>query len=297
MKVAGIISAMVTPFTADGKINEAATRQLVNHLIDQHINGLFILGTNGEFHVLSKEEKLAFAKIVVEAVAGRVPVYAGSGGNSTEEVIALTNAFAEVGVDAVSVISPYFVPLTEEELFTHYQTIAAQANIPILLYNIPKNTGNPLSSQLVARLAKLPNIIGIKDSSGDIELMKEHIEKNKEEDFVVLSGSDSLILKALKLGAAGAVAATSNVLSKTDVAIYTHFKNGDLAEAQAAQDSIEEFRRILKFGTIPSVLKYSLSFMGIDVGAPRTPTLPVADPEKIQEMNKVLTENYATEKI
>ncbi|MTD40414.1 4-hydroxy-tetrahydrodipicolinate synthase [Erwinia sp. CPCC 100877] len=297
MKVAGIIAAMVTPFTAEGKINEAATRQLVNHLVDHQINGLFILGTNGEFHVLSKEEKLAFAQLVVEEAAGRVPVYAGSGGNATEEVVELTNAFARVGVDAVSVISPYFIPLTEQELFEHYQTVASQAEIPIILYNIPKNTGNPLSSQLVARLAKLPNIIGIKDSSGDIALIKEHIENNKAEDFVVLSGSDSLILNALKLGAAGAVAATSNVLSKTDVAIYTHFKNGDLAKAQAAQDSIEEFRRILKFGTVPSVLKYSLSFMGIDAGTPRKPTLPVTDPEKLQEINTVLTENYAAEKI
>lgn len=286
----GIITAMVTPFTAEQEINEEATVALVNRLISKGVAGLFILGTNGEFHVMERAEKLSFAKIVIEVTEGRVPVYVGTGGNSTAEVIDLSREMAAMGADALSVISPYFVGLTEVELVNHYTKIADEVSIPIILYNIPKNTGINISPAAVSILSGHSNIIGIKDSSGSLDNMSHYIAAAKGQQFDVLSGSDSLILKALEIGATGAVAATSNVLTTIDVAIYTHWLAGKTAEAHAMQASIEEFRRVLTFGTLPSVLKEAISFQGIDAGLPRLPVLPLTV-EQQAEVARVMA-NY-----
>ncbi|ALS38135.1 4-hydroxy-tetrahydrodipicolinate synthase [Enterococcus rotai] len=289
MKAEGIITAMVTPLDQTNKIDANATKQLVNRLIDKKVNGLFILGTNGEFHVLSDLEKLRFAEIVIAETRGRIPVYVGTGGNSTDQVISLSKEMTSLGADALSVITPYFVAPTEAELIQHYLTIA-EANIaPILLYNIPKNTGTNISRQLVEQVAGHPNIIGIKDSSGNIEMIKEYLTIAKKHDFSVLSGSDSLILSALKAGATGAIAATSNVLTEIDVAIYRHWLEGEIEKAQVMQDSIEEFRRILKLGTIPSVLKAAVCHQGIAVGTARLPVQPLSV-EALSEVTQVMDE-------
>ncbi|MGX7262681.1 4-hydroxy-tetrahydrodipicolinate synthase [Enterococcus crotali] len=287
MKPKGLITAMVTPLDKANQIDLHATKRLVNHLIEKKVNGLFILGTNGEFHVLSDSEKLRFAQSVITETDGRVPVYVGTGGNSTEHVIALSKEMTKLGADALSVITPYFVPLTENELITHYLTLAEANTAPILLYNMPKNTGIAISSSMIGEIAGHPNIIGIKDSSGDLENIKAYLDATKNEEFAVLSGSDSLILDALKAGATGAVAATSNVLTEIDVAIYHYWLNGNLEKAQAMQDSIEEFRRILKLGTIPSVLKAAINYQGIPVGNPRLPVQPVSK-EALLEVSQTM---------
>lgn len=277
MQIAGMITAMVTPFDEQQQINYEASKKLVNTLIEKGVHGLFILGSNGEFHVLSKEEKIAFVKAVVSDVDGRVPVYAGSGGNATKEVIELSNQFADCGVQAVSVITPYLVPLTQPELICHYESIADACHVPVILYNIAKNTGNNIDPASVSRLAKHPNIIAIKDSSGDLNQIKAYIELTKDTSFAVLSGSDSLILKALQAGAKGAIAATSNLLTENDVAIYTSFQQGDIKAAQRYQDHIEHLRRVLTLGSIPSVLKAAMNMMDLPVGLARNPVMPLAD--------------------
>lgn len=268
MKIKGIITAMVTPLSEDG-INEAATRKLVNKLINDGVHGLFVLGTNGEFYALSEAEKLALVKIVVDEAAGRVPVFAGSGGISTEEVIKVTNQFAELGVDAVSVITPYLIKLSDEKLIQHYQTIALNTNLPMILYNIPANTQLSINESVFKELIQLPQIIGIKDSSGKLENIQMYLETNDREDFSILIGSDSLILPALQMGVDGAVAATSNVLTKTDLGIYQAFLENKMERAQVLQESINDFRGILKLATVPSVLKHSLELIGFPVGAPK----------------------------
>ncbi|MEG0285271.1 MAG: dihydrodipicolinate synthase family protein [Vagococcus sp.] len=287
MKIKGIVTAMVTPVNATGGIDEQATRKLVNRLIDSGIHGLFILGTNGEFYALTDAEKIELAKIVVEETNGRVPVFAGAGGISTEGVIHLAKEFGEIGVDAISVITPFLIKIDDDELTRHYETIADESPLPVILYAIPKNTGIHISEGVYDKLITHSNIVGIKDSGGDIDVLKMYIEKNKRDDFSVLVGSDSLILDALSLGADGAVAATSNVLTKTDIGIYQLFLEGDLDKARSYQLSINEFRRILKFGTVPSVLKESLVFIGDNVGHPKTPVLPVSE-EHTSEIKEVL---------
>lgn len=275
MKIKGIITAMVTPLSEDG-INEAATRKLVNKLINDGVHGLFVLGTNGEFYALSEAEKLALVKIVVDEAAGRVPVFVGSGGISTEEVIKVTNQFAELGVDAVSVITPYLIKLSDEELIQHYQTIALNTNLPMILYNIPANTQLSINESVFKELIQLPQIIGIKDSSGKLENIQMYLETNDREDFSILIGSDSLILPALQMGVDGAVAATSNVLTKTDLGIYQAFLENKMERAQVLQESINDFRGILKLATVPSVLKHSLELIGFPVGAPKKPVRKVS---------------------
>ncbi|MDT2400434.1 4-hydroxy-tetrahydrodipicolinate synthase [Enterococcus avium] len=275
MKIKGIITAMVTPLSEDG-INEAATRKLVNKLINDGVHGLFVLGTNGEFYALSEAEKLALVEIVVDEATGRVPVFAGSGGISTEEVIKVTNQFAELGVDAVSVITPYLIKLSDEELIQHYQTIALNTNLPMILYNIPANTQLSINESVFKELIQLPQIIGIKDSSGKLENIQMYLEMNDREDFSILIGSDSLILPALQMGVDGAVAATSNVLTKTDLGIYQALLENKMERAQVLQESINDFRGILKLATVPSVLKHSLELIGFPVGAPKNPVRKVS---------------------
>ncbi|MFQ7237283.1 MAG: 4-hydroxy-tetrahydrodipicolinate synthase, partial [Enterococcus hulanensis] len=286
MKITGIITAMVTPLSENG-IDEAATRKLVNKLINDGVHGLFILGTNGEFYALSEEEKLTLVKIVVDEAAGRVPIFAGSGGISTEAVIQLTNQFAELGVDAVSIITPYLIKISDEELIQHYQAIAANTNLPIILYNIPTNTKISISEQVFKELIKIPRIVGIKDSSGQLENIQMYLDLNDRADFSVLVGSDSLILPALQKGADGAVAATSNVLTKTDLGIYQAYLANDLEKAARLQESINDFRRVLKLATVPSVLKYSLGLTGIPVGPPKSPVRGVT-PELDTEIRNTL---------
>ena len=288
----GIITAMVTPFESSGNIDIKATEILIEKLIANGVQGIFVLGTNGEFHVIENDMKIKFAKKVVEIVAKRVPVYAGAGGNSTDEVIKLGKQMIAVGVDALSVITPYFVSLKENELYNHYQMIAENLAIPIVLYNIPKNTGINLSFELVSKLSKISNIIGIKDSSGDINNIAGYIDNTSRDEFSVLSGSDSLILKALKLGATGAISATSNLLTTNNVQIYKQFIAGNLDNAEQWQQSLKEFRRILKYASTPSVLKQSLSLAGIDVGLPRLPVLPVTSPDDNQDIVNTIKNYY-----
>ncbi|WP_279084216.1 4-hydroxy-tetrahydrodipicolinate synthase [Gilliamella apis] len=288
----GIITAMVTPFESSGNIDIKATEILIEKLIANGVQGIFVLGTNGEFHVIENDMKIKFAKKVVEIVAKRVPVYAGAGGNSTNEVIKLGKQMIAVGVDALSVITPYFVSLKENELYNHYKMIAENLAIPIVLYNIPKNTGINLSFELVSKLSKISNIIGIKDSSGDINNIAGYIDNTSRDEFSVLSGSDSLILKALKIGATGAISATSNLLTTNNVEIYKQFIAGNLDKAEQWQQSLEEFRRILKYASIPSVLKQSLSLSGIEVGVPRLPVLPVTNPNDNQDIVNTIKNYY-----
>lgn len=284
MEIKGIITAMVTPFDENQKINETAARQLVDKLISQGVHGLFILGTNGEFHVLSDDEKVEFAKIVIDQAAHRVPVYVGAGACGTQETIKLAQRMEAVGADALSVISPYFIAPTQQELADHYRKVAEAVNIPIIMYNIPKNTGINIEPETVKSLIGVKNIAGIKDSSGNMENMQGYIDAGKNSDFVVLVGSDSKILPALKIGAAGAIAGTSNVIAELDVSIYENYLKGNLEVAEQAQKDIDVLRGVLKLGTVPSVMKRAVTLLGINVGDARYPVskLPAEADEQIK---------------
>lgn len=282
----GIIPAMVTPLTADDKINEAALRKLTNHLIRGGSHGLFAVGSQGEFWALSADEKQRVWETVVEETDRRVPVYAGTAAVTTREAIALTRLAEQSGVDAVSILTPFFVPISQDELYHHYRAIAESTSLPVLLYGNPARTGIKISPDLLARLAEIDNIVGIKDSSGDLELTAQYIRVTSP-DFSVLMGRDTLILAALQYGAKGAIAATANVSPALVANIYDCFKAGDLGGARHAQEALAPLRLAFTWGTFPVVIKEALDLMGMEGGPARSPVSPMS-PEQRQRLKRVL---------
>lgn len=267
----GIIAAMVTALNEDESLNEREIRNQVNRQIAAGVDAVFCLGTNGEFYIQSQEEKLRVMEIVVSEAAGRVPVYAGTGCVGTKETIALSQKAKEIGADVLSVISPYFAAISQTELYMHYATVAAAVDLPIVMYNMPARTGNNLAPETVARLADIPNIVGVKDSSGNWENLKAYIDATRGKEFRVLSGNDSLILPTLKEGGAGGITAVANIYPKTMVSIYQNFIKGDLAAAEAAQNSIAPIRACFKFGNPNTVTKKATNLRGYPVGPCRAP--------------------------
>jgi len=278
---------MATPFTADGELNEEALRQLTRHLIQGGVHGLFATGSQGEFWALTPQEKQRVWEIVLEEAEGRVPVYAGTGAVTTREVIELNRRAEAAGVDAVSIITPFFVRPTEAELEAHYRSIAEATSLPILLYNNPGRTGGVnVSAGLVARLAEVEDIVGIKDSSGDLTLTTEYIRLTPG-DFAVLSGRDTLIFAGLVHGTRGAIAATANVVPALVVEIYEAFRAGEIERARRAQERLAPLRLAFGLGSFPVVVKEALELMGIAVGPCRGPVSPLS-PEKRAELRQVL---------
>lgn len=283
----GIIPAMVTPLTDDEGIDEPALRRLVNHLIAGGIHGLFAVGTQGEAYALALEEKKRVLEIVVDETQHRVPVYAGTGTITTRETVALTQAAEKIGVDAVSVLTPYFIAPNPEEIYEHYATVAKSTRLPILLYTNPARTGVNLSVDLAARLAHIENIVGIKDSSGDLTLTTEFIRRAASNKFHVLAGRDTLILATLVHGGSGSIAATGNVAPHLVTEIYNAFCAGDLPRARAAQARLAPLRLAFDLGTFPVVIKEALALMGICSGRAKAPIKPMSDMRRT-ELKQIL---------
>jgi 4-hydroxy-tetrahydrodipicolinate synthase len=261
----GIIPAMVTPVTSSGKINVKALQKLTNYLIKGGVHGLFPVGSQGEFYALTFEEKKRVIEVVVEETRGRVPVYAGTGAVTTREAIALTKMAEKAGVSAVSILTPFFIRPNDEELFEHYKKIAKATRLPVLLYNNPQRTGVPISADFVVRASKIENIVGIKDSSGDLTLTSEYIRRTGKK-FSVLAGRDTLIYGTLCYGGKGAIAATANVAPKVVVEIYEAFQAGDWKRSLEAQFRLAPLRLAFDLGTFPVVIKEALNLIGIDAG-------------------------------
>ncbi len=266
----GIIPAMVTPFDKQGKISEDGLRKLIDYLMEGGVHGLFPVGSQGEFYALEKEEKKKIMEVVLDQVKGRVPIYAGTGAITTKEAITLTKMAEDIGVDAVSIITPFFISPTQNELYEHYLAVAKSTSLPILLYNNPGRSGVNLSTDLVVRLSKIDNIVGIKDSSGDMTLTTEYIRRTSN-DFSVLAGRDTLIYGTLLYGGKGAIAATANVAPKLVVEIYEAYVRGDIEQAKKTQAELAPLRLAFSLGSFPVVIKDALELIGIKVGTTRAP--------------------------
>lgn len=286
LEVKGIIPAMVTPLNQDESINEKVLREMVNRYIESGVHGLFCLGTNGEFFNLSFEEKLTVAQIVVDETRGRVPVYAGAGCAGTGETRRLAQRLEQAGVDALSVITPYFLTYTQPELQYHFEAVAGETSLPIVLYTIPARTGNTLSVQTVAKLAEQQNIVGIKDSSGSFDNILQLIDRTPK-SFSVLAGTDSLILSTLMAGGTGAIAATANIFPSAVVSIYEHWQAGQYEQAEQAQRVLRDLRAAFSLGTLPSVLKAVLEEIGLSAGPARRPVAPLT-PQALAEVQRMV---------
>lgn len=269
-KIEGVLTAIVTPFDNDGAFNPAALRTQINRQLSAG-NGIFCGGTNGEFFVLNEQEKVAVTATCVDEVAGRANVVAHIGEISTRETIRLGKQIEKLGVDAVSVITPYFVPLKQQELISHYTAIADALSVPVFLYNIPARTGNTLEPQTVRTLADHPNIIGIKDSAGSYESLSGFLNAVKGvANFNVLNGPDSLIHQGFVDGCSACISGLANVAPKEINAIWSHFKAGDIEASRQAQENVTGLRTDLyKVAFSPAAVKKALQILGQDVGDSR----------------------------
>lgn len=269
--VKGIVAAMVTPLNSDESLNEAEIANQVNKKIAAGVDGVFCLGTNGEGYIMNEDEKYRIISAFVKAADGRVPVYAGTGQPGTADTIRLSRKAKELGADVLSVVSPYFAAISQKEISDHYAELAASVDLPIVLYNMPARTGNNIAPETVAKLSAIPNIVGVKDSSGNFDNMKQYIELTDPETFSVLSGNDALILWNLLAGGAGGITAIANIYPETMVSIYRYFIAGDLDAAKIAQDSIRPLRNCFKFGNPNTVTKMAANIAGNPVGPCRRP--------------------------
>ncbi len=285
----GIIPAMVTPFHEDESLNEEALWQLARFLIAGGVHGLFAVGSQGEFWALDLEEKRRVIEIVVQEADGKVPVYAGTGATTTREAVRTTQMAAAAGADFVSVITPFFIRPSADELYDHYVAVAKGSKVPVILYNNPAKTGVNMSADLVARLAKVDNIAGVKDSSGDMTLTGEYIRRCGP-NFVVLAGRDTMIFSTLVSGGKGSIAATANVAPRLTVEIYEAVVAGDLARALAAQNRLVPLRQAFEMGTFPVVIKEALEIMGIHAGPARGPVRGIREEDraKLREIVKTM---------
>lgn len=271
-EIKGIVAAMQTPMYEDGSINEDEMRRQINRQIKAGVDGVFCLGTNGEFYILSQDEKIRVMEIFVDEVKGRVPVYAGTGCISTAETILLSKKAEELGVDVLSVITPYFAALNQDELYKHYASLAEAVNIPIVLYNIPARTGVSIAPATLQKLAdSYKNIRGIKDSSGNFTNILQYIDVTDATDFSVLSGNDALILWTLLAGGKGGITAIANILPEIMVDIYSNYLKGDMKAAKLAQSSIAPIRSCFKYGNPNSIVKRAANLIGQPLGPCRAP--------------------------
>jgi len=287
LDIHGIIPAMVTPLR-DEQVNEEALRRVVDYLVGGGVHGIFVTGSQGEFYALEPDERRRVWEVTLEQVAGRTPVYAGTGAVSTREAVRLAIMAEKAGVAAVSVITPYFITPSQTELYRHYRAVAEATSLPLLLYGNRDRTGVPLNVETVAQLAELPSVAGIKDSSGDMTLLAEYVRCCPKR-FAVLAGRDTLIYGALCYGAAGAIAATANVAPRLVVRIYERFAAGDMQGAALAQRDLAPLRLAFGLGSFPVVIKEALDMMGFEAGPARAPVGPLSEAQRA-ELRRVLAD-------
>lgn len=282
----GCGTALVTPFQPDGSLDEPALRRLVQFQIEQGIDFLVPCGTTGESPVLTAQEHLRVAQITLEEARGRVPVVAGAGGNNTQRVREQIQSLERHGVDAVLSVSPYYNKPTQEGLYQHYRTLAESTRLPILLYNVPGRTGSNIEPKTLARLAALPNILGVKEASGNVPQVDE-ILRLLPERFRVVSGDDALTLPLLSLGACGVVSVVSNVAPREMTELVALGNAGDFRAARRLHRRLAPLMQVLFVESNPIPVKAALAAMGMIHLSYRLPLVP-PQPESQTKIQKVL---------
>lgn len=297
MKIEGIIVPVLTPMGQDEEILPDEFCRQIERLITAGIQGIFPCGTNGEGYILSLKEKEELFEAAVAQAKGRVPVYAGTGCISTADTVRLSRRAWQLGVDALSVITPSFAAASQQELYLHYKEIAKQVDLPIVLYNIPQRTGNRLLPQTVRRLAEeIEQIAGIKDSSGDMANLEAYLalakdlKESRGKDFAVLAGNDSAILSCLEKGGAGAVAGRANLYPAAVEQIYQAFRAGEWEKARQAQESINSLQKIFAYGNPNTIIKKAAVLLGYPVGECRRPFQYLSE-EGMEALRQLLQEN------
>lgn len=272
----GSIVALVTPMHSDGSIDETALQRLVEYHIEQKTDAIVAVGTTGESATLSHTEHCKVIKLVVDYVAKRIPVIAGTGSNSTQEAIELTQAAREVGADACLLVTPYYNKPTQEGLYLHYKAIAEAVAIPQILYNVPGRTACDMQPSTVQRLTTIPNIIGIKEALNDPQRIRQLLDTCRSEKFAIYSGDDETAMESILAGIDGVISVTANVAPKAMHEMCRHALAGQRTEAEAINQSLLGLHRHLFLEANPIPVKWAVQRLGLIEAGIRLPLTPLS---------------------
>jgi len=258
----GVGTALVTPFRTDGSLDEAGVRRLARRQIDAGVHFLSPCGTTGEAPTLTSDEKVRVVELVAQEAAGRVPVLAGAGGYDTREVIHLMDRMARAGADGFLSVTPYYNKPTQEGLFQHYKALSESTSLPIVVYNVPGRTGVNVEPQTLIRLSELPNIVAVKEASGNVSQMCE-ICATVRDDFIVLSGDDALTLPLMAVGGHGVISVASNEAPAEMVRLVEHAEAGDFAAARRLHTRLMPLMQVNFIEANPGPVKAAMAAMGL----------------------------------
>ena len=274
----GCATALVTPFTNDG-INFEELRKLIEFQILEGIDGLVICGTTGESSTMSLVEKKSVIDFSVKVANGRVPIIAGTGGNNTSDAVAMSKYAESVGADGLLLVTPYYNKTTQKGLIAHFSKIAERVNIPIILYNVPSRTGLNIEPEICLELSKIPNIVAIKEASGNISQVAK-IANLCNDELTIYSGNDDQILPILSLGGLGVISVLSNVYPKFVHEMVMDYLTGNWQKATASQIYSLPLINALFSEVNPIPIKYALNKIGFNCGIPRLPLIELSDKNK-----------------
>ncbi|NLC08306.1 MAG: 4-hydroxy-tetrahydrodipicolinate synthase [Syntrophomonadaceae bacterium] len=281
-----VLTAMVTPFDDEGKVDLARAKALAKHLVKNGSDGLVVTGTTGESPTLTHEEKLQMYTAVKEAVGGKASVIAGTGSNNTASTLDLTREAEKLGIDGVMLVAPYYNKPTQEGMYQHFRTVAEKTNLPVILYNVPGRTSSNLLPSTVARLAQIDNVVAVKEASGSLDQVSELMSQIPN-DFIVYSGDDSLTLPMLALGAYGIISVVSHVAGREIQEMVRAYVNGDTQKARTMHLMLFPLFKTMFITTNPVPVKAALNLQGHQVGRPRLP-LTEATAAEIETISNAL---------
>jgi 4-hydroxy-tetrahydrodipicolinate synthase len=276
----GVLTALITPFR-DGVVDHDALARLVDDQIANGINGLVPCGSTGESATLTHDEHLEVIKLVVDRVRGRVPVIAGTGSNSTAEAIRLTRGAQELGADAALLISPYYNKPTQEGIYQHYRAIAEATRFPLIVYNIPGRTASKIEASTLERLAALPDIVGLKESTGSLDECQEVIRRCGDA-LPIYAGDDGLTLPVMAVGGVGIISVIGNCAPKAWVAMVDAIRRNDWADARRRSYALLPLLRALFLETNPIPIKAAMAMLGFCADELRMPLLPMSEAPRQQ---------------
>jgi 4-hydroxy-tetrahydrodipicolinate synthase len=284
----GVLPAIITPFKRNSAmdLDIQGLQRNIGFLVSHGVHGIVPCGSTGESATLTFEEHEKVIAIAVDKVNGKVPVLAGTGSNNTAEAIRLTKAAKDTGADGVLVISPYYNKPNRSGLIKHY-TKLADLDLPVVMYNVPGRTGQNLEPDLVAELAKHPNIVAIKEASGNIGQISRIIEETQDDEFMVISGDDNITLPIMALGGSGVISVAANVDPKRMVAMYEAMKHGDYQKALVLHYALSPLLRAMFIDTNPIPVKKAVELLGMAGGPVRLP-LDELDEKKTEQIKKIL---------
>ncbi len=278
MNFGQVVTAMVTPFDRNGQIDYARTTVLIEHLINNGSDALVVAGTTGESPTLSTSEKVALFDHTVKTVAGRIPVIAGTGSNSTANSIELTKQAESLGVDGIMLVAPYYNKPSQKGMYEHFKAIATSTQLPIMLYNIPGRSTVNMSVSLVQELSQITNVVAMKEASGNLDQITEIISSTPD-DFLVYSGDDSFTLPVLAVGGNGVVSVASHIVGIDMQQMIQAFFAGNYQEAAMTHQRLLPTMKALFMAPNPSPVKAALRIKGVEVGDVRLPLVPLSEDE------------------